>query len=124
MNTLLNIAKDEHSTRIASLGMLFLGFQENKRYSKTKLGKILDELRVSKERNITLLITKAEAIKKAEFKFESDITIDMFDFYEKGLNSQNSGELLQEIKNIFKIISNQYIEYITELENGSSDLED
>ena len=106
MTTLLNLAKDEHSTRIASLGMLFLGFLENKRYSKTKLGVILDEIGISKERNITLLISKAQAIKKANFEFDSPFNVDMAEFYDKGFNTNNTEELIREVQAIFRLISN------------------
>lgn len=118
MITLLKLAKDEHSLRNISLGLLFLGYKDNKKYSGIKLGSILDDLNISKTRNITLIMSKAELIKKANYQFDSKIELDLSKFYDIGYITENTQDLVREIRNTFIIISTQYLKAITEIEKN------
>lgn len=121
--TILNLGTKQHPVRRRSLGMLFLGYKDIMQYSYEHMSNLLDKINVSKARNIKLLIKECELIKKANFEYDSEIKVDLENFYNIGYSLSNSDELKEEIKNVWVIIATQFLKYITELADKTSNLE-
>ena len=120
--TLFNKARNEHSERLKAIGMLAIGFRDSKKYSNEKTSNILENLNICKSRNIKIIMKTAELIKRAGYKYDSEINLNLEEFYQMGYNINNVDQFMKELEHIWSIISIQYMKAIKEIRHKSANI--